>query len=174
MPVDAVLLALHGAMVAVDHPDVEGEVLAALREVLGPETPLVATLDLHTNVTRKMVANCNALVLYHTAPHVDVFETGQRAAAVLRKILIDGAKPVMAYQKIPAVVPAERANTEDPQSVSHSLKASWWQLNRGRGFWPRAWPRCNRGWIFPNWAPPWPWLPIAIVIWLRGVRRGGR
>jgi len=122
-PVDAVLLALHGAMVAIGAPDVEGEILDALREVIGPATPLVATLDLHTNVTRRMVLSADALVLYHTAPHVDVFETGQRAARLLRKILIDGARPVTAFQKIPAVVPAERANTEDPTSVSHALKA---------------------------------------------------
>lgn len=123
LPVDAVLLALHGAMVAVGAPDVEGEALTELRRVVGPGVPIVATLDLHTNITEGMVRAANALVLYHTAPHVDVFETGQRAAALLRKILIDGARPVTAFQKIPAVVPAERANTEDPTSISHALKA---------------------------------------------------
>jgi microcystin degradation protein MlrC len=123
LPVDGILLALHGAMVAVEHPDVEGEVLAALREVLGPDVPLVATLDLHTNITARMVAAADALVLFHTAPHVDVFETGQRAARLLRRVLVDGARPVTAWQKIPVVVPAERANTEDPTSVSHALKA---------------------------------------------------
>jgi microcystin degradation protein MlrC len=123
MPVDGVLLALHGAMVADGFPDVEGEILAALRAMLGSRTPLVATLDLHANVTQRMARAADALVVYHTAPHVDVFETGQRAAAVLRRIIVDGARPVTALAKIPAVVPAERANTEDPASPSYELKA---------------------------------------------------
>jgi microcystin degradation protein MlrC len=121
--VDGVLLALHGAMVADEHPDVEGEILTAVREVLGSQTPVVASLDLHANVTERMVRAADALVLFHTAPHIDVFETGQRATRLLRRILIDGARPTAAWQKIPAVVPAERANTEDPASVSHALKA---------------------------------------------------
>jgi len=122
LPVDGVLLALHGAMVADEVPDVEGQVLEAVRQVIGPGVPLVATLDLHANITERMVAQADALVLYHTAPHIDVFETGQRGAAVLRRILIDRVKPVTAYQKLPLVFPAERANTQDPNSVSHRLR----------------------------------------------------
>lgn len=122
LPVDAVLLALHGAMVAEGAPDVEGEVLAAVRSVIGKKIPLVATLDLHAEVTPKMVSHADALVLYHTAPHIDVFETGERGAAVMRKILFEGARPVMAFARIPMVTPAERANTENPVSVSHGLK----------------------------------------------------
>src|SRR5205807_10208815 len=67
------------------------------------------------------VAAADALVLYHTAPHIDVFETGWRGAAVLRRIL-DGARPVTAFQKLPMVVPAERANTQDPASVSFAFR----------------------------------------------------
>jgi len=132
LPVDAVLLALHGAMVAHEHPDVEGEVLSAMREIIGPQIPLVATLDLHTNITERMVRTADALVLFHTAPHVDVFETGQRGAALLRRILVDGARPVTAYQKIPAVVPAEQANTEDRTSISHGFKAQLQALEARR------------------------------------------
>jgi microcystin degradation protein MlrC len=122
LPVDAVLLALHGALVADGAPDVEGEVLHAVRSAVGPSVPVVATLDLHANVTQKMVDSSDALVLYHTAPHVDIFETGVRAARVLRSILVDGARPVTAFAKLPLVVPAERANTQDPASVSHALR----------------------------------------------------
>lgn len=121
LPLDGVLLALHGAMVAEDFPDVEGEVLEAVRQVIGP-IPLVATLDLHANVTAKMVQNADALVIFHTAPHIDVYETGERGAKVLRRILIDGVKPTMAFVKIPMVVPAERANTQDPTSVSFGFR----------------------------------------------------
>jgi microcystin degradation protein MlrC len=133
LPVDAVLLALHGALVAEQTPDVEGEVLHAFRAILGPSVPLVATLDLHANITERMVRAADALVLYHTAPHVDVFETGQRGAAVLRRILVDGTRPVTAFAKLPLVVPAERANTQDPASVSHSLRERLQALERRPG-----------------------------------------
>jgi microcystin degradation protein MlrC len=118
--VDAVLLALHGSMAAEQAPDVEGEILEAVHRHIGPRTPLVATIDLHANITAKMVRHADALVLYHTAPHIDVFETGRRGASVLRRIL-GGARPVTAFQKLPVVVPAERANTQDPASVSFDL-----------------------------------------------------
>ena len=150
-----VLLALHGAMVADGAPDVEGEILEAVRAVVGPSVPLVATLDLHANVTRRMVEAADALVLYHTAPHVDVFETGQRGAAVLRRILIDGARPVTAFQKLPLVVPAERANTQDPASVSYGFRQ---RLQRAGGrpaaSWRPAWRRCSPGSTSPSWAAP--------------------
>lgn len=129
LPVDAVLLALHGAMVSEAEPDVEGAVLRAVREVIGSKVPLVATLDLHTNLTQTMVDHADALVLYHTAPHIDVFESGERGARVLRRIL-DGAKPVTAFRKVPMVVPAERANTQDPTSVSFAFRQRLQELER--------------------------------------------
>src|SRR5262249_54519743 len=97
-----------------------GTVLELVRGRL-PGVPLVATLDLHANVTRRVVAAADALVLYHTAPHIDVFETGRRGAAVLRRILVEGARPTTAFQKMPLVVPADRPNPQDPASVSHAL-----------------------------------------------------
>jgi microcystin degradation protein MlrC len=121
-PCDAVLLALHGALVSADEPDVEGAIIQAVREHIGPRVPLVCTLDLHGNVTRRMVENSDALVLYHTAPHVDVFETGQRAAELLRRVLFEGARPTTAFRKLPLVLPPERANTQDPASVSYGLR----------------------------------------------------
>lgn len=130
LPVDAVLLALHGAMVADGAPDVEGEVLAAVRELVGPDVPVVATLDLHANVTSQMISQADALVLFHTAPHIDVFETGQRGAQVLRRILIDGARPVTAFEKLPMVVPAERANTQNPESASFRFREHLQALER--------------------------------------------
>ena len=125
---DAVLLALHGAMAAEGHWDVEGELLERIRGLVGPAVPIVATLDLHANITERMVANADTLVLYHTAPHVDVFETGQRAAAVLRRILIGGERPITAFQKIPASMPAEKANTQLASGMSAEFRrrlADW-------------------------------------------------
>ena len=121
LPVDAVLLALHGSLAAEGTPDIEGDILEAVRSLIGPSLPLVATLDLHANITERMVRAADALVLFHTAPHIDVFETGLRGAAVLQRIL-DGARPVTAFQKLPLVVPAERANTQEPRSVSYGYR----------------------------------------------------
>jgi microcystin degradation protein MlrC len=147
LPVDAVLLALHGSLVADGTPDVEGAVLEAVRTLIGPKRPLVATLDLHANVTDRMVRNADALVLYHTAPHIDVFETGQRGAAVLRRIL-DGARPATAFKKLPLVVPAERANTQDPNSVSFAIREML-----------QAWERDPRV-LSAGLATVQPWLDI--------------
>jgi microcystin degradation protein MlrC len=69
-----------------------------------------------------MVAAADALTLFHTAPHVDVFETGERGAKLLRRMLHEGAQPVTAFQKVPCVLPAERANTEAAAGVSVDLK----------------------------------------------------
>ncbi len=147
-PVDALLLALHGSLVAAGTPDVEGALLAALRAEVGDKVPIVATLDLHANITAKMVAVANALVLYHTAPHIDVFETGVRGATVLRRILLDGARPITAFQKLPLVVPAENANTQDPESVSYNFRE---QL--------QAWERHPRI-LSAGLATVQPWLDI--------------
>jgi microcystin degradation protein MlrC len=149
LPVDAVLLALHGALVAEQAPDVEGEVLYAFREIIGPSVPLAATLDLHANITERMVRSADALVLYHTAPHIDVFETGQRGAAVLWRILVDGVRPVTAFQKMPLVVPAERANTQDQASVSYSLRERLQALEREPGI------------LSAGLATVQPWLDIS-------------
>jgi len=128
LPLDAVLLALHGSMVADGVPDVEGEMLEAVRHMVGRTVPMVATLDLHANVTQRMIEAADALVFYHTTPHVDVFETGQRGAAVLRRLLIDGARPVTAFLKLPLVVPAESANTQDEASVSYGFRQQLQEL----------------------------------------------
>lgn len=127
-PVDGILLALHGAMVADQHPDVEGEILDAIRQRIGPQVPLVATIDLHANVTEQMVRAADVLVPYHCLPHIDIFETGAHAADVLRRILFDGAEPCMAFAKIPAVVPAERSSTEAASGVAVDFKQKLLQL----------------------------------------------
>lgn len=120
--VDAYLLAFHGSMAADGHPDVEGEILRELRERAGSDVPIVVTLDMHANITNEMVAAADVLVPYHSMPHVDIFETGQRGAEVLRRIVCDGANPSMAFCKIPAVVPPENSNTEADAGVAPDLK----------------------------------------------------
>ena len=107
----ALLFALHGAHTAEGADDVEGLLLAKAREVLGPGIPIVATLDLHANVTRAMVSGADAIVGYHTYPHVDLFETGVKAARLALRMVSGEVKPAMAFRKLPLIVPAENMQT---------------------------------------------------------------
>ena len=109
--VDGVLLVLHGAMVAGSHEDATGEILRAVRAQIGPCVPLVGTLDLHANVTQHMVNQATALVGYHTAPHIDLYETGQRGTELLLRTVTEGAKPVAALRRLPMLLPGETART---------------------------------------------------------------
>src|SRR6185295_11789876 len=84
---DGVVLALHGAMVTETEDDAEGALLEALRGVLGPAMPIIATLDLHANATPRMAKHANALISYRTYPHVDQYERAQQAAALLDRIV---------------------------------------------------------------------------------------
>jgi len=108
---EALLLAMHGAQTAVGEDDVEGAVLKIAREVLGPDKPIVLTLDLHANITGRMVSLADAIVGYHTYPHVDMFEVGQKAARLMLRILRCAVRPRMAYRKLPLIIQAENSQT---------------------------------------------------------------
>lgn len=109
--VDAVYLCMHGAMASQFEFDPEGFLIAETRRLLGDAVPIVVSLDLHGILTDRMVEYSDAIVAYHTYPHVDFFETGQRAARLLVKIL-DGARPVTAKVAIPALVRGDELITE--------------------------------------------------------------
>ena len=105
LPVDGVYLDLHGAMVCEHVDDGEGEILARVRAVVGPKVPVVASLDLHANVTRRMVETADAMTIYRTYPHVDMAETGGRAAARLLSILAAGRPPRRAWHVFDYLTP---------------------------------------------------------------------
>ncbi|MCX6623787.1 MAG: M81 family metallopeptidase, partial [Acidobacteria bacterium] len=107
---DALLIALHGAMAAEGTGDCEGTILSAIRSLVG-DIPIVLTLDLHANLTPRMVSEVNALVGYHTYPHIDMYETGVKAAELLLRLLRGEIHPVMAMRKLPLIVPAENMMT---------------------------------------------------------------
>jgi len=111
IPVDGVLLALHGAMAAEETDDTEGDLLRAVRELVGPNTPIVATLDLHANVTEAMASSANALVGYRTWPHIDHYETGVAGAELLLRSLVGEVRPSTVLSKLPMIVPAENMHT---------------------------------------------------------------
>lgn len=105
LPVDAVYLDLHGAMVTQDFEDGEGELLRRLRAAIGEQVPVVISLDYHANVTPLMVALTDGLVGYLTYPHVDRRETGERAARILEAVLARGRPAGRALRKAPFLIP---------------------------------------------------------------------
>lgn len=111
-PVDAAYFSLHGAMQAENEDDPEGLLLQEARRILGEKIPFVVSLDLHGVLTDRMLEHSDAVVAYHTYPHVDFFHTGSRAASLLMKILTRGVRPVTARVKIPALVRGDELITE--------------------------------------------------------------
>ena len=94
--IDGAYLMLHGACVAHDEDDPEGALLDALRERLGPEKPIVVSLDCHANLTARMVAAADAFTAYRTCPHVDTRRTGEQAGRLLAEILAGRVRPTTA------------------------------------------------------------------------------
>ena len=111
-PVDAAYFSLHGAMQAEGEDDPEGYLLQEARRILGEDIPFVVSLDLHGILTDRMLIHSDAVVAYHTYPHVDFVETGVRAARLLMRILKDGVQPVTARVIIPALVRGDELITE--------------------------------------------------------------
>ncbi len=122
-PVDGVYLDLHGAMVTEHLHDGEGELLARIRQVVGDEIPLVASLDLHANVTQRMVQHADALIAYRTYPHVDMADTGARTAAFLLKRLQGMPRPHAVLRRLPFLIPLQAQCTmlEPTQSLYREL-----------------------------------------------------
>ena len=102
---DGIYLDLHGAMVCTHDDDGEGLLLTRLREAVGPRVPIVASLDLHANVTRRMLEQADALVAYRTYPHEDMAEAGERAAGLLKSLLTSGSRLHKALRRLPFLIP---------------------------------------------------------------------
>jgi microcystin degradation protein MlrC len=122
--IDGMLLALHGAMVSEEHEDADGVIAKAVRTVIGPDIPLVISLDLHANITRQLVTAVDAIAGFKTAPHIDHRDTGQRAARMLVQQLRGEAKPVMRMIKIPMVTPASTHLHHLPGPFQRLMEAS--------------------------------------------------
>lgn len=122
---DAVYLDLHGAMVAEHLDDGEGELLQRIRTVVGPDTPIYASLDLHANVTRRMLACADLMVAYRTYPHIDMAETGARTAFALAQRLDGKARPHHAARRLPFLIPLASQSTdlEPARAIYRALAA---------------------------------------------------
>ncbi len=134
----AVYLDLHGAMVTEHEDDGEGALLERIRAVVGPDVPVVASLDLHGNVTEKMLREADMLVAYRTYPHVDMAATGERAAALLAHLLdtrsVDGRQLRCAMRRLPFLIPINAMCTLMEPARTRTLNSKRSRL--------MAWYRC--------------------------------
>jgi microcystin degradation protein MlrC len=117
-PIDAVYLDLHGAMVTEHLDDGEGEILARVRHIVGENLPLVASLDLHANVTPEMVEHADALIAYRTYPHVDMAATGRACAEHLALMLKTKHRFAKAFRQLPFLIPISWQCTNDQPAKS--------------------------------------------------------
>jgi len=138
---DGVLLDLHGAMVPEGIDDGEGDIIAAVREAVGPGVPIAVTLDFHGNLGRDMIAKADLLHGYKTYPHVDMAERGVEATERLAQVISGRIKPTAAWRKPPLMPPLGRQGTargpmrrlydladkmeKDPRVISISLFAGF-------------------------------------------------
>jgi len=112
-PLDGMLLDFHGAMSVVGRDDAEGDLVTAIRSVLGDEPLISAAMDLHGNVSRVLFDACDLMTCYRTAPHVDVWETRERAARNLVGALGRGERPHKALVHVPILLPGEQTSTRE-------------------------------------------------------------
>jgi Uncharacterized conserved protein len=126
LPLDGFVFDIHGAMNVVGMDDAEGDLIAAIRELVGPDCIISAGMDLHGNVTARLVENVNIFTAYRLAPHDDALETRERSVAHLLYCLDNKVRPMRAWVRIPVILPGERTSTlvEPGKSVYASLKES--------------------------------------------------
>lgn len=127
-PLDGLLVANHGAGVGQSYPDLDGWWLGKLREFLGPEKALIATIDPHANLSVAMVAACDALVAYRENPHLDQRQRGEEAARLMVRTLRGEIFPVTAASYPPVAINIERQLSFDEPMLTVKR-----QLDRTRG-----------------------------------------
>lgn len=104
MPLDAVYFGEHGAAVSTEIPDPDGVLFQMAREIVGPDIPVISTLDLHANISEEMVAATDALIIYRTNPHVDQYERGVEAAGAMQELL-GNVTTTTAFIRLPLMAP---------------------------------------------------------------------
>ncbi|WP_459191133.1 M81 family metallopeptidase [Halosimplex sp. J119] len=109
---NGVCLDLHGSMYVDGLADPEGELLAAIRDEVGPDVPITAALDMHATITEQMVAHLDGVAGYRTAPHTDVVETGERAADLLLSAVADDVALALGWEPFPMLLAGEQSETD--------------------------------------------------------------
>ena len=113
LPLDGVYLAMHGAMFVEGLFDAEGDFIAAVRDLVGPDVLIAASYDLHGNVSQAIIDSLDIFSTYRTAPHIDVPDTMRRAVTMLVRALTTGQRPIVAWAPVPVLLPGERTSTQD-------------------------------------------------------------
>lgn len=124
MPLDGVLLALHGAMVADGELDAEADIVAQARAIVGDAVPIVVLLDMHGNISPRLVELADVLLAYDTNPHTDAYARGLDAAEIMARLLRRELQPAAAYARPALLLPAQSTGTEGgPLAPVHSRAA---------------------------------------------------
>ncbi|HEY8448144.1 MAG TPA: M81 family metallopeptidase [Thermomicrobiales bacterium] len=129
LPADAVVLTLHGAMVAEGYPDAEAEIARRVRAAVGPDMPIAVTLDYHANIGPEMVEQVNIVTTYDTYPHVDAAERAREAVDLIARTARGEIRPTMALVKPPLIpVPQAQFTARPPFKLlldrAHELEES--------------------------------------------------
>ena len=124
LPVDGVLLPLHGAATVENLGDPEGDLIKAVRTIVGNAIPIVVTLDLHAHVTADMVRFADGLIAWETYPHRDTFTTGVRGARLLSDVLQGRCRPTMAMAKVPVITSAIHGSTEGDDPFAQIMRTA--------------------------------------------------
>jgi len=122
LPVDMVFLDLHGAMVADGYDDCEGDLLAHIRRVVGPDVPIGAELDPHCHLTRAMVENASVLVMEKEYPHIDFAERTEEAFRILADTVEDQVRPHMSVFDCRMIIGALHTTREPGRSLVAHVK----------------------------------------------------
>jgi len=122
LPVDGVLMPIHGSALVDGLDDPEGDMIHAVRDIVGPDIPVIATLDLHAHVTATMVESADALLAWETYPHHDQYGTGQRATRLLLDMLAGRCRPSMALGKVPVITSAVNGSTNDDDPFAQLMR----------------------------------------------------
>ena len=117
-PLDGMLLDFHGAMSVVGRDDAEGDLVTAIRSAIGAQPLISAAMDLHGNVSQVLFDACDLLTCYRTAPHIDVWETRERAARNLIDAVRRGQRPRKALVHVPILLPGEQTSTREEPARS--------------------------------------------------------
>lgn len=128
LPLDGILLSLHGATAAEGESDACGAFLKMIRGIIGPHVPLVVTLDLQANVTPLMLQQADLLIPSHTFPRLDQFDTGKKGAILLQRLIAESPPVYKWMRKIPMFTPIETHNTfHGPSAELYRTIAEWEQ-----------------------------------------------
>ena len=123
MPVEAVALELHGAGVVDGIDDLEADLGAAIRRLVGPDVPIAATLDLHGNATPAMAAAYDVLLGCHLYPHTDLYDRGVEAVELLHRVVEEGLRPVVHVEQLPILLPPSTTDGDSPATRANQVCA---------------------------------------------------